>query len=365
MNHRVWSVSLLVGSASLALVLAARAVVSADPQVASGPADATSAEPTAESLLKNHRLSRVARFWLFPEEIALRDQLAALEKMERRLGELRQAVDQAIEVNESCRQKLNQAESEEKRLRGLLPVAKAGSPQRKQLDLDLKAVGTLANQLRQAYQPPDRLGVGFPLRPLCLELVNLRTEMAIRLLPLRPTLDKLLSRYDLLREDAGVMAAIAAAGASDQLGPLPATRDATKTLDRLHAEVFPDWLPVYRDGSLYRVTALVNDRDPLTFSFGDTGQRTVITDNQAATAGLKFDEKIPAVRIRVAPGRDELVRLVKIPRLRFGRVILSNVEAAVLPPEAADLGARIGPGAFEGHRVHLDAEHFSLYIPGS
>ena len=171
------------------------------------------------------------------------------------------------------------------------------------------------------------------------------------------------ARYDLLREDAGIAAAIVATGSGDSLGPARDMRDASKTLDRLRSVVFPDWLPVYRDGNLYRVTALVNDKQPLTFSFGDTSQRTVILQSQADAAGLKVDDAAPRVKYRVAPGRDEMVQIVRIPRLRFGRLVLTNVEAGILPPEAAEAGARIGPGAFEGHRVHLTPSISCLTSP--
>ena len=299
------------------------------------------------------------------EETGLHEQIAALEGLERRLADRRLAIDQMLQQNETYRVQLSKAEQEEKRLHGLLPAAKVGTPQRKQLDAELKTVTAAIAQLRQLFLPPDRLGVGQQARQLCLDLVNLRTEMAIRLLPLQAALEKLTTRYDLLREDAGIAAAIVATGSGDSLGPARNMRDASKTLDRLRSVVFPDWLPVYRDGNLYRVTALVNDKQPLTFSFGDTSQRTVILQSQADAAGLKVDDAAPRVKYRVAPGRDEMVQIVRIPRLRFGRLVLTNVEAGILPPEAAEAGARIGPGAFEGHRVHLDAEHLLLDIPAS
>jgi hypothetical protein len=357
--------ALFVSAMAIApLAIVGRTARGADP-AAAGKSDSPEAEPSAAKLLKARGLGHIAGAWCLKEETDLHEQLAALEGLERRLADRRLAVDQMLEQNENYRVQLSKAEQEEKRLRGLLPAAKAGTPQRKQLDAELKTVTAAIPQLRQLYVPPDRLGVGQQPRQLCLELVNLRTEMAIRLLPLRAALEKLTTRYDLMREDAGIAAAIVATGTGDPLGPARNMHDAAKTLDRLSSVVFPDWLPVYRDGNLYRVTALVNDKQPLTFSFGDTSQRTVILQSQAEAAGLKWDDAAPRVKYRVAAGRDEMVRVVKIPRLRFGRVVLTNVEAGILPPEAADVGARIGPGAFERHGVHLDAEHLLLYIPGS
>ena len=148
------------------------------------------------------------------------------------------------------------------------------------------------------------------------------------------------------------------------LGLSRSLRDGWKIVDKLQPMVFTDALPVCRESSFYRVTAIVNERQPLTFSFMGTGQQTLIPQNLAEAAGLTIDAKTPKIKLRVAAGRDEMAWRIKVPQLRFGRHVLNDVEAYILAPEAADIGARIGAQAFAGYHVQLDADHLLLIVGG-
>jgi len=195
-------------------------------------------------------------------------------------------------------------------------------------------------------------------------LINVRTELALRLLPLRKAFDDITARYAALRSDASVTAALAALGPDEHLGPSHTLRDLGRTLDRLQPLVFSDAMPVYREGKYYRVAALVNDAQPLTFSFVGTGERTVIPQNLAEAAGLNA-AAAPTVKIHIEGGREVTAALVKISSLRFGRHVFRDVEAYILPPEAADVGARVGAGVFVGYRVQLGPGGLSLTIEGN
>ena len=88
-------------------------------------------------------------------------------------------------------------------------------------------------------------------------------------------------------------AALAAIGPEERLGPSHVLHDLGHVLDRLQPLVLSDTLPVYREGKFYRVTALVNDAQPLTFSFVGTGERTIIPQNLAEAAGLSVAGDLP------------------------------------------------------------------------
>lgn len=62
-------------------------------------------------------------------------------------------------------------------------------------------------------------------------------------------------------------------------------------------------------------------------------------------------------------GRRAAARRVVVPALRFGRHVLENVPVWVLPPEAEDVGALIGPQAFTDCGVRLEPERLRLVIP--
>ena len=107
----------------------------------------------------------------------------------------------------------------------------------------------------------------------------------------------------------------------------------------------------------------MNDAQPLTFSFVGTGERTIIPQNLAETAGLSV-AGAPTAKIHVE-GRELTAAVIKIPRLRFGPHVFHDVEANIVPPEAADVGARIGATVFVGYRVQLGPGGLSLKIEGN
>jgi hypothetical protein len=60
-----------------------------------------------------------------------------------------------------------------------------------------------------------------------------------------------------------------------------------------------------------------------------------------------------------------MAQVVRIAQLRLGRNVIKNVEAYILPPEAADVGTRIGPNSLPGYQVRINSNRFQLTIEGS
>jgi hypothetical protein len=252
----------------------------------------------------------------------------------------------------------------EKQARALSAVAKQGTADRAQLEAQAKQAAAAVEQWKRQYIPTSEFGLSPPLKTALADLINVRTEVTLRLLPIREEIEQMTQSYAALRRDNNVMAEVASLGRQESLGPQKHWRDGAKIFDKLQSIVLSDSLPVVRDGQFYRVTAIVAGRQPLTFSFmGTGGEPTLIPQNLAEAVGLVIDEHAPRVKLRLA-GREEIVRRTKVPQLRFGRHVLRDVESYVLPPEAADLGARISATAFAGLHVQLDAEHLLLNIGG-
>ena len=325
-------------------------------------------EPSAADRLKSEGLQRIGRTWCLPEEVdlkdELKDELSGLDRSEQRLVAAQQSVDQLIGQNEACHQRLVQFEQLEKQSRELAAAAKPGTPQRAALDAQVKTAAAGADQFRRQYIHPDQLGLSAPLKPAMADLVNVRTDLMLRLLPMLESVDHLTQRYDSLRHDGQIKAALKSMTPPDTLGPMKSLRDGWKIVDKLQPMVFSDAVPVCRESHFYRVTAIVNERQPLTFSFMGTGQQTLIPQNLAEAAGLTIDANARKIKLRLGGGREEMAWQTKVPQLRFGRHVLHDVEAYILAPEAADLGARIGAQAFAGYHVQLDADHLLLVVGG-
>ena len=316
-------------------------------------------EPTAEELLREHGLERIGHTWCLPAEAELRLQLSGLERFEPRLAGAQQSVDQIIGQNELCKSQMVRFEQLAKQAQSLADAAKQGTAERGQLAAQAKQAAAAAEQWKRQYIPPKQFGMSGPLKPALADLVNVRTDLAIRLLTLREEMDRLKQSYDALKHDDRVKAAI---GPQESLGPTKTWRDGWKIVDKLQPMVLTDSLPVVREGQFYRVTAIVGERQPLTFSYMGTGSEpTLIPQNLAEAAGLAIDKHAPKIKLRFGK-REETAWRTKVPQLRFGRHVLHDVEAYILAPEAADLGARISAPAFAGYRVQLDPDRLLLTI---
>jgi hypothetical protein len=327
-----------------------------------GAAPAVNVSP-AESIVRAHGLEHRGDVWCLPQEIELHNQLGGLERLEQRLFRAQQIVDQMIAQNDRWKQEMAQLAQVEQQARARAAKTPPGTPQRAQLDAEAKAAAAKADQCRRQYIRPQQLGMAPPLKLAIVDLITVRNELMLRLLSMRREMDELTHRYEALRQDSGLMAAITSAGTSQSLGGLKSLREQWKIVDKMQPLLFGDTLPVAREGSSYCVTVIVDDHEPLTFSFLGTAQNQVlIPQNLAEACGLHVDVHAGKRKVRLAKGRDVVASRTRIAQLRFGRQIFRNVDAFILPPEAADIGARIGTQAFAGHQLQLDAEHLTLTL---
>jgi hypothetical protein len=320
------------------------------------------AQPPAKSL-EARGLTRIGKVWCIADEVTLRDKLTELDRLAKRFHEAQQKVEQLLTQNQEAAANLPQFTKLEKSIHDQMAAAKPGTPQYKQLDGELKKAAFALEQLRGIYSPPDKLGAAAPLKPALVELANARAELTIRYLALQNTPNISTQQYDRLRQDESIMHALAELK-DDQLGPAKQIQDKRKAIERIEPEILNDSLPVYREGAAYRLTAVLDDRQPLTFGIGGASDPTIIPQNIAEAVGIAATETSPRLKLRVAANRDETVQEVKLAKLRFGRNVVSNVTAYILPPEAADLGARIGAKALPGYRVKINAERLQLVIEG-
>ena len=330
---------------------------------------------SAQQALHSRRLEQVGNTWLLPDETDLHSRLTELERLEKPLADARQTVDQLIEQNQKNFAALAEAQLAAQSLQTALATARPGSVQWNQLSNQLALRNKAINQLQQQCIGRDKLGATPPLKPSLIELVDARNEVLIRVLPMPGLLDELTNRYDVLGGDRAVKSALSLLGPPAALGPSRKLLDRWKVVERLLAQVLTNTLPLYREGHFYRVTAIVNERQPLTFSFLDTthqppstgntstdnAEPIIVPQNLAEAAGLTVEKNAPRATLR-AGDRNISLTETKIPQLRFGRTVLRDVKAYILPPEAADIGPRLGLGALAKYYVKLDPDRLTLTV---
>jgi hypothetical protein len=125
--------------------------------------------------------------------------------------------------------------------------------------------------------------------------------------------------------------------------------------------VFTTEVPLYRDQGALRVAGLIN-RTPVTFTWKESSEPTMVTASVIEAAGLVVPDSAPEMAHPLGDGRVLKVRKFTIPYVRFGKQVLRDVPALALPPEGENLGTQIGVSAFSGVSPRAEPERFRLVI---
>ena len=104
------------------------------------------------------------------------------------------------------------------------------------------------------------------------------------------------------------------------------------------------------------------EETPATFTWRTSDEPTIITASLAESAGIETPDDAPRVELRIGRRRRLTARQVKIPYVRFGKYLVRDVPAYVLPPEGEDLGSQIGQFALKGYRVSAEPGRLRLVI---
>jgi hypothetical protein len=326
------------------------------------PATVRADEPA--ELLRARGLEPLRRAWLCRAEIRLRDQLDAVERLERPFFQARERFQTLLARYDRYQARIKQLQELRERNRVRLKQVSVLNPaQRKQLESEGRQISESLSQaettVREEFDKADETS---PLSKAAIELSDSRAALAIALLAVRRAYGETRARYEQLQQDPAVRAALEALGTDAALGPLENYRaELPRRLDRLIAAAFTDALPIYRRSKQYRVSLIVNERTPFTFSYVEEEAPTVIPASLVQLAELKFDETAQWKNLRfgerIIAGRE-----IIIPQLRLGRFVLEDVRGWALPPEAEDLGARVGKQTLESLHPRLDDERLLLRL---
>jgi hypothetical protein len=234
---------------------------------------------------------------------------------------------------------------------------------RKLVDARLESERQKIETLRSRLTPPERIG-GLPvMQRAIIHLTNHRNELTICLLEIHDLRPKLRDAYEDLAGDERIKSALRQLGFAHQLGS-GEDYDSEPFLRKLagyEKHVFTDDLPLYRSGEELRVAAFIH-RTPVTFTWHNSEDPTMLTASVIEAAGLTVPDDAPQMRHRFSDGQTLTVRQFEIPYLRFGRHVLKDISAFALPAEGERYGAQIGPAGFENHSPRAEPEKMRLVI---
>lgn len=309
----------------------------------------------AETILsKEFGLSRrdKSEVWISPREVALR----------RRLGELPRLVDRARALHEGIlaarernRVLWSQRQALEETLKKNASQLSPSDPQRKQLEEKLKTLDSVA-------VAPEKLGGAPWVQPRLIDVSNTRHSILLTAFAARRDAAKLKNEYATLFEDPAVAVALRQLGGGHRLGPLKDYSADVRRLDEFEQFVYSQPHPLYLQSGQIRVGAILNERAPVTFSWRESSEPTVITTSIAQRAGITANENAATITVNCPDGRNLEARQAKLGTLRFGSCVLRDVDVYILPPEGEDRGADIAATVFVGYRAVVEPGLLRLRI---
>jgi hypothetical protein len=338
----------------LALFILAAAALSATVQ---GKAASLDDDGQARAILSKNGLSPIGPTWATSRELQLRRTIDSLDGLEKRCQSARQRAKAMLKRNEAIRLELQKAEAAKKDPAAASPTGSAGSETTTPAAPDKSAHDKLDSQ------KPDVTGLGdlSPLQKSMIELVNARTALMLAVLFIQQNVQDLAPEYDGLRHLEQVAAALQRLDTKARLGPV---RDYSRDLQRATAAAelaFTSNVPVYQESGQFRLSVVLNEQIPATFTLALQEPNTLITASLAQSIGLAAAASASQQSYRIGE-RTVVAPQVVLEKVRIGKFVLANVAAVLLPAEAEDLGSRLGSQALSEFKVELEPRRMSLSL---
>lgn len=305
-------------------------------------------------LVRQFGLSRRAKaeVWVTPRE---RDVALRLEQLPNLVNQVRTLSTEVAEARKRNLVAWLQRQALEKALRKTASKLSPGDPERKEMEESLKKLDLLA-------VAPDKLGGAPAMQSRLIDMTIARNSILLGAAAVREDIAMLASEYTALRNNQAVIDALERLGANHRLGPLRQYANDLSSLNEFEQFVYEQPTPLYLESGRVRVGAILNEESPITFTWRSGAEPTVIPCSTAQNAGIQPPADAPLVPLRFERGRRLPSRRIVLASIRFGRHVLRDVEAYVLPPEGEDLGAQIGRSAFAGFQVTPELVHLHFRI---
>jgi len=311
-------------------------------------------DATTEILERKYGLTKLGeRLWVLPQEIELRGKLAELPKRREQLIAAEKDLDGVVQRNQRAWDESRPAAAA---LKQSLARLSSADPQREQLERQIQALEANARE-------PRKLGSRGDVRLLVIELASQRCEMLAAIVWIREAVPAIIDQYRTLSGDDELSQALRSAGEGQRLGPQRAYKADLRRLADYEQLAATPWVPTFLQGGQTRLTLLLDERATATFTWtGDADQPVVLTASAVQAAGLNVPVDADRETIQAAPHREVIAQRITIGYLRLGSCVLRGVRAYVLPPEAEDVGNRLGRSTLAGHRVRWEPERLRMWI---
>ncbi len=312
-------------------------------------------------LTEDFALVRSGQVWINRREVRLLARLEALPNLRARITDAEADLAQIVDGNEAAHRRYAALQQIIKRLERGRSGVPNGS-QRKTMERELKRQRDTAALLKERAIEPARMGGEPSVRAKLVTLSNDRNALLLCVLWIRAAAVELDEEYDPLRNDPRVARALERLNGNQQVGPLRDYGERLAQLAPYEKLVFTSELPLYRLGDRLRVSLILGDQTPATFTWQESHESTVITASVAEAAGITAPDSAARVPVPLAGNRRVWARKVVVPYLRLGRHVVKDLPALLLPPEGEDLGSQIGPVALPGFEAVAEPARLRLVV---
>lgn len=305
-----------------------------------------------EVLQRDFQLQRLpgSNVWVLPLELELRRLWSDLPQHRDAIVTLEHSLGARIEANHGQWQ---QAQRAERNLLAALATLARNDKRRPELEQQLIA-------LRGALVPPERLAAVDDTRAQLVELTDRRHALYLGAIAIREKTALLADAYAPLKDTADVPALLAKAGTQHRLGPARDYAGDLKKLNEFERVIATDWIPLVIVGSRQRISLVVNEQTPVTFTWS-SGEPTLLTASMAEAAGVSAAANAKAESVTI--GKTTYgCRTATITYLRIGAHDLRDIPVAILPPEAESIGAQISATALRGLSITAEPERLRMVI---
>lgn len=306
-----------------------------------------------EVLQRDFQLQRLpgSNVWVLPLELELRRLWSDLPQHRDAIVGLEHSLAARIEANHGQWQ---QAQRGERKLLAALATLARNDRRRPELEQQLVA-------LRSSVVPPERLAAAEDTRAQLVELSDRRHALYLGAIAIRAKTALLADAYAPLKDNAEAPALLAKVGAQHRLGPARDYAGDLKKLREFERVIATDWIPLVIVGSRQRISLVVNEQTPVTFTWSSGSEPTLLTASMAEASGVSAaaDATVETVTIGKTTYR---CRTATIAYLRVGAHDLRHVPVAILPPEAESIGAQISATALRGLSVTAEPERLRMVL---
>jgi hypothetical protein len=345
----------------VSLLAAGLALLSA---VASGTrgADAANASPAAAvDLLAQKGLSKLkptptSVTWVLADDAKVHDQLEAFRKAELAHRTAAKKVKDEAAKAAKDRETLTKAEKRYQELKGYLDKPetiprKLAARYRSSDELgralldELNSQAATINHLRPEVNGGFSGGMAPKLKSAITDWMIARNKLIIAYLAAEPDVGALDKRYKALADDAEVAAALKSLGAKHRLGS-PGFEQDKKAMTAAESTAMSDEIPFIRDRQFDSLGGLLNETVPVAVQIESVSPNAGnwMPVDLLVKAGIAIDPTaLPVTLTLSANGKKSVYqcRQVTVPKLRFGKQVLENLQFLALPDEAKDLGPQL------------------------